>query len=375
MEYVKLFVIRYFVLICLSAVLYLNSIQRYRQHPKINKCIILITSLNLVLSVANILEQYGKDNLDVWFTTFFAFVGYILRPICLYFFIIMSGIKFKKTIWYIISLIPLLINIIIFSLAFIPGMKDVVFGFELSQDGLYISFAGGPLRYTSHIISLGYLIFLLVIAVRSLKSKHLTHFLSILACALFVIAAVLIETFMNSNGEYFFLHTIIAVSALQYYLYLYIEKSQIDSLTGLYNRETYYLDLPKMEKVVTGVIQFDMDGLKYLNDNYGHVEGDKALSTIANAIMSIATRNMYVYRLGGDEFILLAVKTSEQEIVDATHKFRELLAPTGYHCSTGYMYRANKSVPVEELIRQAERYMYEEKARFYKNSPFERRKS
>ena len=130
-----------------------------------------------------------------------------------------------------------------------------------------------------------------------------------------------------------------------------------------------------MEKAITGVIQFDMNGLKYLNDNFGHLEGDKALSTIANLIVECSTRNMYVYRMGGDEFLLIAIKTSDEQIQNTVHKFKEKLKETPYFCSIGYMHRDDKSISIDDLLKQAEKYMYEEKARFYEKSPFERRKN
>lgn len=372
MDYLKLFFIRYFILLCVSAVLYITSIQRYQRHKRISICMIIITSLVLFLAISNIIEGYGKDTLNASLTTLFAFFGYILRPICIYVFIVMSGVKLNvKTAT--ISFLPLLANIAVYFLAFIPSTKDLVFSFHINDIG-NLAFSGGYLRFTSHIISLGYLLWLMYLSFAKLKARHLTNSLSNLICALFIVLAVVIETFLNDDGEVFLLNTTIGVCALEYYLFLYTERTQLDSLTGLFSRETYYHDLKAMDKTITAVIQFDMNGLKYINDNLGHFVGDKALSTIANIIKENSKKGMYAYRLGGDEFTILANNCSEEEVKATIKGFNKSLSDTTYYCSVGYAYRNDKTKDIDDLLKEAETKMYEAKNRFYANSPFERRK-
>ena len=50
-----------------------------------------------------------------------------------------------------------------------------------------------------------------------------------------------------------------------------------------------------MKKDIIGLIQIDMNGLKYINDNFGHLEGDNGLIAIADTLKRCATRKMYVY--------------------------------------------------------------------------------
>ena len=359
MDYVKEFVVHCFALLCISAVLIITSIQKMHQHKRISICILVIDFIAILLAVSSILEKYGKDTNNITLTTIFAFIGYVIRPICIYVFIIMSGVKLNK-LTYPLSCIPLLVNLIIFLLAFFPGVKEYVFYFFIDSESKF-TFGGGYLRYSSHIISLGYLIWLLCISISSLKAKHLSHSLSLFISSLFVVAAVVIETFMNENGDIDLLNVTIGICAIQYYLFLYTEKSQIDSLTKLFNRETFYRDLERMERTMTGVVQFDMNGLKYINDNYGHSEGDKALATIASAITKSAKRGMYAYRLGGDEFIIIANRNSEDEILGCIKNFNDLLDKTTYHCSVGYAMKDEKNTDFESVIKEAERNMYEAK--------------
>ena len=373
MHYFELFITRYFILLCVSAILYILSIQRYDSHKRISLGMIIINSLVLSLAVFSIAEEYGKDSANIPLTTVFAFLGYVIRPVCILIFILMS---FKKISFKTIALasIPLVVNLIIYTFALIPATKEWVFFFHYSDDGGLAFAAPSFLRYTSHVISFGYLSWLIYVSVSKLRAKHLAHSIANFICVFFIISAVIIETFFNSKGDVFLLHSTIAVCALQYYLFLYTEKTQIDTLSGLFNRETYYHDIKSMNKSITGIIQFDINGLKYLNDNYGHLEGDKAISFISESIIKCSKKGMYGYRIGGDEFIILANNCSEEDISSVIKEFNVLMKDTSYYCSVGYAYRKNKDMDTYTLLKNAEKMMYKEKDKFYRNSPFERRK-
>ena len=374
MDWSNTFLVQYFFLLTICLIMAVNSILRYKQHPRISTYSLLIVSCSLILAISTALEEYGKNIGNVAMATIFSYLGYTINPCCIYFFIMMSG-EIKKRWYFKYSFIPLVLNALVFLLMFIPATKHlVVYYADQNGDGKLV-FHGNYLRYCSHIISALYLLFLLYVSFTKISSKHITHGLTIAACSLFVIIAVVIESFFNDKGTIHILSTTIAISVMVYYLYLYIERTQIDTLTGLFNRETYYHDIAKMGKSVSGVIQFDMNGLKYLNDNYGHFEGDRALSTIADIITKSAKRNMYVYRLGGDEFVLVAMNATKEQLENVISKFKNEMSKTTYYCSIGCSYRSNKHQTTADLLKEAEKLMYEDKARFYENSPFERRKA
>ena len=372
MEWFQQFLINNFLLLCIALVLVGNAIVRYKQHARISLYTILLMANTLLIAIVVLLNNYCKSQNYVLAATIFTVLGYCLRPICIFFIIMMTGRVSSKGKYFFLYYLPLIINALVYVFAFIPATKAAVVYYTPSEEGL--NFHGGIARYSSHIISGLYLLFLLYFSFTQINSKHIGHGVTILSCSLFVVLAVVIESFFNPKGDIELLNNTIAVSALVYYLYLYIERIQIDTLTGLFNRETYYHDVEKMDRSITGVIQFDMNGLKYINDNYGHLEGDRALSTIASVISKAAKRNMYVYRLGGDEYIILCHNGTEEDIIETVTRFKELISKTEYHCSYGYSYRSkNKEVTVTDLLKEAEKKMYEDKERFYKNSSFERR--
>ena len=333
---------------------------------------ILIVSATLFLSAANIIEDFSKDNCLPVLATITSWIGYIVRPALVFLFIILCGTKLtkKRTM---LTAIPLVINLIIISGTFIPGIRDYVYRFVLSEDGTHLNYLGGPLRYSSHIVALLYIAWIIYLSIAKLRAKHFYHAIGSLVCAFFIILAVVIETFINNGAEIYLLNSTVAVTALEYYIFLYTEQTQVDSLTGLFNRETLFLDIERMGRSITGIIEFDMNGLKYLNDNFGHTEGDKGIKTIAGIIKEVAKKDMYLYRVGGDEFAILAVNSSEEDLKETIAKFIEELSKTSYYCSVGYSYRGHENMSFNEMNKEAEKRMYKAKDEFYKNSPFERR--
>ena len=228
MDLTNTYFVRYFFLLLICFVMGVNSIVRYKNHPRISTFTIIIISAALVLSIAKSLEDYGKAIGSIALTTLCSFLSYVLNTTCIVLFVLMTGeIKTKKHL--IIVLIPLIINFIVYLLMFIPGANHAVVYFELGEGTVH--FHGGPLRFTSHIISALYLIYIMYLSFRKISSNHIMHGLTIIVCAIFVVTAVVVESFFNDSGEITILSTTIAFSATVYNLYLYMEDSQVDVLT------------------------------------------------------------------------------------------------------------------------------------------------
>lgn len=103
--------------------------------------------------------------------------------------------------------------------------------------------------------------------------------------------------------------------------------SEIDQLTGIANRRKFddYIDDIWNDSMENGdsiaLLIIDTDYFKEYNDNYGHLEGDKCLSSIARSLVDINTRPHFVARYGGDEFIIVLPKCS----IDDAIKFGEII--------------------------------------------------
>ena len=152
--------------------------------------------------------------------------------------------------------------------------------------------------------------------------------------------------------------------------------SQTDELTGLYNRRGFIslgqesMDLAlRMEK--QGLVVFaDMDGLKIINDTYGHEAGDKAIIAMAEALKNTFRSIDIVSRLGGDEFAIVAVDISAEFIKTLRCRLDTILE--NYNASSGEPYLLSISLGVvaftgsennqlKDLLSLADSVLYEEK--------------
>ena len=373
MKYFGSYIIDNFILLCISAIMLFIAFHGIRQHKRMSTCIIVITALAVFLSIDEALQYFTKDTANIMATTILAFLGYVLRPVCLVMFILFSKGE-PKGKWFYIFLIPLFVNFVVFCFAFVPGVKEYIYYFHYNDDGTISFGADGYVRYISHVVSALYLAYFLYASIAKLKVRHIANANILIICSLLIIACVCVETFFNDDGTVHILNTAIMVSVMFYYLFLYMESGRYDPLTGLFNRATYYQDVIKMEKSITAIIQLDMDALKYFNDNFGHQEGDRALTTIADSISNACDRNMYPYRLSGDEFLIIVNYLPKEIVESKIEQIKSDLRKTKYSCSIGYAYRDNKNT-IDELIKESEKQMYLCKEEFYRNSKYERRKT
>ena len=378
MNYIYDFFINNFVLLCIVVVLGLTLIRKLKTQRRTSIYLLIILLITLLLPIFDTLQDFFEiEAKSIFGATICAAIMYVLRPACLLCFIFLSGQKFKG-VWFYVLIGVFAVNVITNTFPFFEGTKTWSYYYRYSAINNQVEWEPGVVslfRFMPHIVSIFYLAYLMYQSIGLLQRKHFADAIGISVCALVVLLAAIIETFFNDNGEIVLLPTSIAACTVFYYLFLYERSNKIDTLTSLFNRATYFEDLPKLNKEITGIIQLDMNGLKYLNDTYGHLEGDKGLRRIAETIDDNITRKMYAYRLGGDEFIVLAINESEEKIMKFISDFKEEIKDTKYYCSIGYAYRNENSDDVNKMFKLSEERMYLDKEEFYKTAHIERRRS
>lgn len=115
-----------------------------------------------------------------------------------------------------------------------------------------------------------------------------------------------------------------------------------DDLTGVYNRNAYNLHINKIKKGIMkelrGVILFDVDDFKIINDTKGHLAGDVILKNVAKNLLEVFCGPQYrVFRIGGDEFSVLSESISEKEIIECLIALdKKLEADGNIRLSKGY---------------------------------------
>ena len=243
-------------------------------------------------------------------------------------------------------------------------------GIVFSSDRLENSFLRGPLGYLPFVVDGIYVAFL-VFALFFQSSKLLEDILPLSFIALSSVSCIALPLIWLDGFEKWFCVTI-AIIAFTYYVYMIQQLTKKDALTGLLNRQSYYSDLEKSDGDITAVVSLDMNGLKTTNDRYGHDAGDKALTTLSNCFKSAAKKGQRVYRVGGDEFMILCIRCDKKSVEALAERIRSNVEKTCYTCSLGYCF-CEKGVPLEETIRISDERMYDEKKEYYRllNDPDE----
>ncbi|MBQ3553099.1 MAG: GGDEF domain-containing protein [Clostridia bacterium] len=139
-----------------------------------------------------------------------------------------------------------------------------------------------------------------------------------------------------------------------------------DSLTGVSNRVTYKKDLLIFDEEKPqefSCIYIDVNELHLRNNKYGHAAGDEMLLYIANTLKEVFYGHK-IYRMGGDEFLVFAENTSQDDIKKGIDMLEKQLETMDYHVAVGMSYRT-RNMNTEEMVREAEIRMYEAKAQYY----------
>ena len=138
-----------------------------------------------------------------------------------------------------------------------------------------------------------------------------------------------------------------------------------DMLTTLYNRNRYIQVLEGMQAktvIKTGVAYIDINGLKRVNDLYGHEAGDRLIINTARSMLAILPEN--AYRVGGDEFVLICFDMDEKVFRSKVRDICDSIAAKRISVSVGVVWEESSS-ELETMLRRADDLMYAEKKKYY----------
>ncbi len=157
------------------------------------------------------------------------------------------------------------------------------------------------------------------------------------------------------------------------------EMSNIDKMTGCFNRRSYEEDLSKMSANDQFIyISMDVNGLKIINDSHGHAAGDELICGAAACMRSCFDKYGKVYRIGGDEFVAVLFVQLEQFLWIKTEFDGDIRYWTGNQVeeisiSCGYVSSGERKwASMKEIANVADIRMYEEKAMYYKKNGVDR---
>lgn len=142
-----------------------------------------------------------------------------------------------------------------------------------------------------------------------------------------------------------------------------------DALTGIYNR-TYFeekiRELNNEQHLPLGIIMGDVNGLKLVNDSLGHLEGDKLLKSIAGVLNKACGDKGYVFRWGGDEFMILLPNCNEYSCERMVEKIRSECKKDDYSyielsIALGEVVKHSLEEDIDKCIKEVEERVYRQK--------------
>ncbi len=249
-------------------------------------------------------------------------------------------------------------------------------------DGLYYSIDSANVysRGSLYMVATAMTVYLLLAATGYLcvyrkKIEH-SHFIPFLLFPVTPVIGLVLQSLIY--GYPFTLMGLIC-SVLMIAFFAQSIETNVDYLSGAYNRkrlESY------LRKKIAGssrtntfsAIMADVNGLKQINDTYGHTVGDEALITVSSLIRNLLRSNDFVARYGGDEFCIILDTSNEETLTTVVGKINRQLAnynemslkPYRLELSMGYaVYDPDSGMNAKEFYKKIDAMMYQDKKRHH----------
>ena len=142
-----------------------------------------------------------------------------------------------------------------------------------------------------------------------------------------------------------------------------------DQMTGVYNRRFFEEELRRLDKprnLPLSLVMGDINGLKLINDSFGHSAGDELLIKAASCIHRACRSDDIIARLGGDEFVIILPQTGEHDARKVIQRIRsfsskETVADVELSVSFGCGTKTKEDTPIADVLTYAENSMYRNK--------------
>ena len=219
------------------------------------------------------------------------------------------------------------------------------------------SYHGGSLSLLPYLLAGFYGVVFLVNNIRYLSDVPVWSRVIMAYVTVGVFAGVVLYIAARYSDNY---AGLFSASTVLYFLLIYIHIARVDSLTGLLNRQSYYREIDAGADKIKAIVSVDMNELKYINDNFGHESGDEALRTVADVLRCNCGDSGTVYRIGGDEFVVIYKNCGKDYIKWAVESMRCAMSTTKYSCAFGYALKEN-GVNIEATVHEADTLMYMDK--------------
>lgn len=326
-----------------------------------------------------VIDGYTADGYDIIHNIILV-IYFILTPLIGYFWLMYVYSKLYTDYMFIaknelLYAILVVVNVVLCVTS--PFTKLI---FYLDENGFYNR---GELYFLNNLICLGfYACSVIIVFVEAKKRKGMFKDKTFKYILLFPVSPLIgLALQATVYGV-----SIVYISVMFSYMIIFInvqnEQIYTDQATGLYNRG--YLANYISEKTNSikksgklSLMLIDLDYFKKLNDTFGHTAGDQALKDVSNILLSSLNRQIdCVSRYGGDEFVVVIRRDTEEEILKAVKNIENGIKEFNESgkreykiaCSIGYIIcDKSDTITLDSLLKKADENMYSVKMLHHKN--------
>lgn len=247
------------------------------------------------------------------------------------------------------------------------------------------------LTHATYILCIGYILFVCMKSFINGTKKEKQHTIGFICLCIFVLIdilmlyfGVMVETsFFTRVGVLIFLG-LEGIQFMTEYIKLYGKQTKTillrklayqDGLTGLLNRTSFMEDMERLKNIKTGLVAvFDVNDLKFVNDNFGHTQGDKLIINVSKTLITYLSNLGKCYRIGGDEFVFISEESDVdnkfqsacKQITKTLNQFNKKDSKYITSIAMGYSL-IDENTSIERAFEIADAKMYEKKAMMKEN--------
>lgn len=336
-----------------------------------NRYFICAVLVNIGILIGEIGVKIGAQyNLRYLHIIMFSVV-YSLAPLLPYCIVLMNRKCFKRAEK--IAMIPALLVILIAVTSQYTGLL-----FYVDEANRY---SRGPFYVGSLAICMFYFIMLAVTSFHEYRDADFSEKKYLLAILFLAFGGIIAQVFVSGIKS---MWTTTGISLLLYYTFVLELSNKYDILTGARNRRAF--DAHKsnlLNEKSYALVVFDINGLKPVNDNLGHEQGDKLIMGVADVLIASFFDIGKVYRIGGDEFCVICDDKNEEQIKEALENVEQNIMKANRNrrdqliLSVSYgwgIHNAHDTLDYKEVFNTADERMYEMKQEYYKQKGETRRR-
>lgn len=295
----------------------------------------------------------------------FALPSYIAVIWFNYAYLLINRKELERNRNYYLFLVPMFLNI---ALSIISLISPIFF--TISSSNVY---QRGEVYLLSMVLQYFYLLVPIFMVLLNHSKIRSDRFYPLIFFTILPMIGGLIQAF---NYGILLVLPMLAFSIFVGYIFIQSNLISIDYLTGLMNKGAFENHIENISHIKRknknlAFILFDLDGLKNINDNHGHLIGDKVLNRFAQKLINNFDKNDFIARIGGDEFAIIKYVEKSSDVQVCLDKLslsvktfnKELALPAPIKYSYGFdIIDIEKHGSIKDLIAEVDKKMYESKA-------------